>query len=320
MNYVFLMDPLSTVVYEKDTTFMFMLEAKRRGYQVYYLPSGGITKKGEHLLFDVQQVIPQTNSKEPFVLLEKKVLNDSEVDCIFIRTDPPFDLNYLMNTWLLDLISDKVAIINHPNGVRTVNEKIWATQFTSLIPKTLVTSNCDQMRQFMMEEKKIVVKPTDGFGGQHIEILNEYNDRTESILKSLSEDWQRKIILQRFVEESVIGDKRILLLNGEPLGAVLRVHSDGGHLNNFMAGGKPHPTEITQRDLEIIHVLAPKLRALGLYFVGIDVMGDYLIEVNVTSPTCLQEINALSHGCLEQDVITFSEQLVQKRSPEGVKD
>jgi glutathione synthase len=303
MKIVFLMDPLETVVYEKDTSFILMKEASRRGYQTYYLPKSGLHLNTTGVYFDLTEVKPTDNPKSPFEIIGDVQLKDTEIDVVFIRTDPPFDDLYLMHTWLLERCSPNVKVLNSPNGIRTVNEKVWATQFTSLVPPTLVSASCKEILSFLDSHKKIVVKPTDGFGGKDIHILELEDEKINTILSEMTQDGLRPIISQNFVPESEIGDKRILLLNGEPLGAVLRVHSDTDFRNNFFAGGTSEATEITPRDLEIIDTLKPYIKDLGLFFVGIDIMGDYLIEVNVTSPTCLQEMNALYDVNLESKVI-----------------
>ena len=164
--------------------------------------------------------------------------------------------------------------------------------------------------RFIQTKKDVIVKPINGFGGQSVFHLQPNGPNRNVILETLTNRWQREIIVQAYVPEAKNGDKRILLLNGEPLGAVLRLHGQDDHRNNFFAGGKPQPCEITSRDREIIHTLKPHLQALKLYFVGIDVIGDYLIEVNVTSPTCLQEINTLYNKSLEFQVIEFAERLI----------
>ena len=307
MNVLFLMDPLETVIVDKDTTFMLMVGANQRGHNVFYLPEGGITRRDGKSFFHVREVVPQISQTTPFLIQQKQTLSEDQVDVIFIRPNPPFDQDYLLNTWLLDLLPSRIVIVNNPTGIRTVNEKIWATQFTNIIPPTMVTRSITDMLSFLRDEKDIVVKPTDGFGGQSVFHVRQAERNTRVIFETLSAHGKREIILQRYIPEATHGDKRILLLNGEPLGAVLRLHSDEDHRNNFFAGGKPKPAEITARDLEIIKILKPHLKALGLYFVGIDIMGGYLVEVNVTSPTCLQEMNRLYNLQLEQQVIDFVE-------------
>src|SRR3989338_8331547 len=315
MNFIFLMDPLDTVVVDKDTTFMLMVGAHRHGHKVFFLPEGGMTRKDNQLFFHATKVIPQITSRvPPFRIQQRKILYEKDVDAVFIRPNPPFDNDYLMNTWLLDLRPKHIVAVNDPAGIRTVNEKIWATQFAGIIPPTVVTRNISEMMYFLTKEKNIIAKPTDAFGGFSIfHIRQEQERNTKVIFETLSMLGQREIILQKYIPQAQRGDKRILLLNGEPLGAVLRVHAPGEHRNNLFTGGKPKAASINKRDLEIIGVLKPHLQALGLYFVGIDIIGDYLIEVNVTSPTCLQEMNRLYNLHLENKVINFVENLVKMR-------
>ncbi|MCA9398193.1 MAG: glutathione synthase [Candidatus Omnitrophica bacterium] len=312
MKFVFLMDPLQTVIMEKDTTFIIMTGAHRKGHETYFLPDGGMTLTPKGVQFNVTKVIPQQDSKNPFVIQKKLVLTEDDVDAIFIRTDPPFDAQYLFNTWLLDRVAQTIPVINNPSGIRTVNEKLWATQFTSLIPRTLVGQTKKDLLDFIDQEQTVIAKPTDSFGGQGIFLIKKDGPNINVTLETLTNNFSKDIILQQYIPEADIGDKRILLLNGDPIGALLRVHSDGEHRNNFFSGGKPQAVDITDRDKEIIAALKPHLQKLGLYFVGIDIIGDYLIEVNVTSPTCVQEVNRLNNLQLEDQIIAFAENLVDR--------
>ncbi len=309
MKFLFLMDPLENIVYDKDTTFMLMLGAHRRGHEVYFLPKDGISLIDSKLLFHVIKVKPQAVVHEPLIEEHVAHLSQDEIHAVFIRPDPPFDAQYLMNTWLLDHLPQHIPVINNPTGVRTVNEKVWAAQFTSIVPSTIISSNKQDLLEFVTKHKNIIAKPTNAFGGQSVFHLEAGHTNVNVILETLSNLYNNAIILQAYVPESKNGDKRILLLNGEILGALLRVHGEGEHRNNFYAGGKPYPTTISARDREIVETLKPHLRQLGLHFVGIDILGDYLIEVNVTSPTCLQEMNRLYNEKLEEKVITFVESL-----------
>jgi len=313
MKFVFLMDPLETVIFEKDTTFALMLGSQRRGHEVYFLPSDGMTLQNGQIIFHATRVVPQKTKSRPFVIKQKIDLLAEKVDAVFVRTDPPFDEEYLLHTWFLDRLPSHVVVMNSPNGIRSVNEKLWVTQFTGLVPPTLVTRNRNDMLQFIQKEKSIIAKPTDGHGGRSVFRIEQDDTHTNVILETLSTKFTREIILQRYLPASTKGDKRILLLNGELLGAVLRVHSKDDHRNNFFTGGKPIATKITPRDIEIIETLKPYLRELGLSFVGIDVLGQYLIEVNVTSPTGLQEMNRLYRQKLEEKVIQFVEDLVMQK-------
>lgn len=309
MKFIFLMDPLESVKFDKDTTFILMVGAHNKGHEVFYVPKGGLTLKNGKVIFHTTKVIPQLVKHQPFVIDRPVILTDDEVDAVFVRTDPPFDHQYLMATWLLDRLPARIKVINSPVGIRTVNEKVWATQFTTLVPPTIVSSDKHDLLSFIKEEPDVIAKPTDGYGGQSVFHIHPGQGNTNVILETLTDRWSKEIIVQRYVPDSKDGDKRILLLNGEPLGAVLRKHSADDHRNNFFAGGKPLAAEITARDREIISVLKPELQKLGLYFVGIDIIGQYLIEVNVTSPTCLQEMNRLYDVTLENKVIEFVEKL-----------
>lgn len=320
MNFLFVMDPLETVDVCKDTSYIFMAGAVRRGHRVHYVPAGGISLDRGRVVFDALPVVPTLKQERPFDrgtwtrlssdTAQRGTEPDRAVHAVFIRSDPPFDARYLMDTWLLDRLPTHVPVINSPSGIRTVNEKLWATQFTDIIPPTCVTAGESLYRDFLNEHGKIVAKPTDGHGGQGVFIVERGESNAGVIFETLTAHGSREVILQPYVEEAARGDKRILLLDGEPLGAVLRLHAEGEHRNNLFVGGKPMPSHITGRDEQIIRTLRPHLRALGLHFVGIDVIGDYLIEVNVTSPTCLQEINRLTGQSLEARVVEYVERLV----------
>ncbi|MFC1510701.1 glutathione synthase [Candidatus Omnitrophota bacterium] len=310
MNFVFLMDPLDQVKMEKDTSFILMLASHLRGHKIYYLPQGGMFSACGQIGFHVQHVIPEDNKERPFLLHDHCVLTADQVDALFIRTDPPFNEQYLFDTWMCDLLKTKTFVMNNPNGIRCVNEKLWATQFVDLVPPTYVGRNSADLLSFLMEYETVIAKPTNGFGGQGVFKIKQGDDNTNVIFEALTQNGCCDIIVQQYIPEAHQGDKRILLLNGDPLGAVLRVHGDDDHRNNFFSGGKPAATTITARDQEIIDVLKPHLQRLGLYFVGIDIIGDYLIEVNVTSPTCLQEMNRLNEASLEENVIDFVEEQI----------
>jgi len=305
------MDPLETVVFEKDTTFMLMLESQRRGHEVYFLPEDGISLEEGKLYFQATKVKPQLIVEEPFLVEMPTRLSQEDIHAVFVRPDPPFDEQYLMNTWLLDQLPKNIAVMNNPTGIRTVNEKVWSAQFTEITPTTIVSANKTELLNFINKHKNVIAKPTNSFGGQSVFQVQAGDTNTNVILETMSKDYYEAIILQKYVPEAQKGDKRILLLNGEALGAVLRVHAPGEHRNNFFAGGKPVATTISTREEYIIELLKPHLQKLGLYFVGIDILGDYLIEVNVTSPTCLQEMNRLYNQHLEEKVIDFVEKLIQ---------
>ena len=311
MKFVFLMAPLETIIFEKDTTFIMMLEAHARGHEVFFLPEEGISFIEGKVYFNVTKVIPQNNKSTPFKNEYTTRLSQDDIQAVFVRPDPPVDEQYLINTWLLDHLPKHIAIINKPLGIRTVNEKIWVSQFKNITPPTLISANKKDLVDFIAKHKNIIAKPTNGFGGTSIFHIKKGNTNTKVILETLTENYAKAIVLQKYIPEAKNGDKRILLLNGEILGALLRMHEHGEHRNNFYAGGKPMPTTISAKDKKIVALLKPHLQELGLYFVGIDILGDYLIEVNVTSPTCLQEMNRLYNVKLEEKIIDFVEKLVK---------
>ncbi len=311
MKFLFLMDPLETVIFEKDTTFMLMLGAHNRGHEVYYLPKDGISAIEGKVHFHVTKVVPQSIAHMPFKEEHAGYLTQDDIHAVFIRPNPPFDEDYLMLTWALELLPKHIPVINSPSGIRTVNEKVWASRFKNITPATIISANKGDLMDFVAKHKDVIAKPTNAFGGQSVFHIEKGHSNTPVILETLSDCYNRSIIVQKYVPESKNGDKRILLLNGNILGAVLRMHGEGEHRNNFFAGGKPMPTTINARDKKIISTLKPHLQALGLYLVGIDILGDYLIEVNVTSPTCLQEMNRLYNVRLEEKVIAFVEKLVK---------
>ena len=314
MRFIFLMDPLETVKPTTDTSFIFMVGATRRGHEVWYCPTRGLSfSEGEVLLRATQvKPLPEADSF-PFEIIGERVLRGDEIDAVFIRTDPPFDAGYLMNMWLLDHLPASVAVLNRPQAIRDVNEKVWAARFTHITPRTLITADMQLFLDFLKEEEQVIIKPTDGYGGSGIFHIEHDSKNARVAFETISDHGRKEIIIQAYVAAAVEGDKRILLLNGEPLGAVLRLHAEDDHRNNFYAGGTAEPCEITAADRAICAELAPHLRAMGLYFTGIDILGDKLIEVNVTSPTCLQEMNRLYDCQLEDKVIAFTEQLINEK-------
>jgi len=311
MKFLFLMDPLETVIFEKDTTFILMLGAHDRGHEVYFLPEDGISLIEGKVYFHVTKVTPQAITHMPFKKEHTLRLSQDDIHAVFVRPDPPVDEQYIMNTWLLEHLPKHIAVINNPSGIRTVNEKVWAAHFKDITPPTVISANKNDLLSFIAKHKNIIAKPTNAFGGQSVFHIENGNTNTKVILETLTDRYNKAIVIQKFIPESRNGDKRILLLNGNILGCLLRMHEDGEHRNNFFAGGKPMPAKINARDKKIVSILKPHLQKLGLYFVGIDILGDYLIEVNVTSPTCLQEMNRLYNVNLEEKVIDFVEKLIK---------
>jgi glutathione synthase len=223
-------------------------------------------------------------------------------------------MKYFFATHLLSLIDEtKCFVMNHPRGLREANEKLYALRFPEQIPQTLVTSDMQRLKEFMEElGGEMIIKPLEASGGSGVFYLNTEDRNTNSILEAATDNGRKMIMGQRYLPEIRQGDKRLIVLDGEPLGAVMRVPREDEHRGNIHVGGTVLKTDVSKRDREIVAALAPSLRADGLYFVGLDVIGDWLTEVNVTSPTGIQEINELDGVKLEANVIDFVEQRVDR--------
>ncbi len=318
MRIVFLMDPLAGINPAKDTSFQFMCCARARGHELFHLAPGAITLADGALRLRVSPITAVDRDESPCCrTAPMRVLTQDEFDLVVIRTDPPFDDRYLHDTWLLDLLPPQVTVVNTPAGIRSVNEKIWACRFPDLLPPTLVTTDREAYLAFLAQMGEVVVKPTDGFGGQGVFRVAAGDPNARVAFETTSGAARRDVIVQRYLSAATTGDKRILLLEGEVLGAVLRVHGDEDHRNNFFAGGSAAATDIDADDQRIVDTLRPHLRALGLSFVGIDVIGGHLVEVNVTSPTCLQEAMRFSGEPLDERVIDCWEDKVRTARGNG---
>jgi glutathione synthase len=308
------MDPVDKINIDKDTTFVMMLEAQRRGHEVYFMGVDdlyirGGTPCGRYRRLRLARATPH------YQLGEFAAGALVDFDSVWMRKDPPFDMKFFFATHLLSLIDQtRCFVMNHPRGLREANEKLYALRFPEQIPQTLVTSEMQRLKDFMEEHGgEMIIKPLDGCGGSGVFYLNTRDRNTNAILEAATDNGRKMIMGQRYLPEIRQGDKRIIVLDGEPLGAVLRVPLETETRGNIHVGGECVKTDVTERDREICAALAPLLREDGLYFVGLDVIGSYLTEVNVTSPTGIQEINALNGVRLESQVIDFVEQRVRNR-------
>jgi glutathione synthase len=311
LKMAFIMDPVDTINTEKDTTFVLMLEAQARGHEVWYLELKDLFVTDNQAYCNATPI--KLERSQSFYRLGKvKTLALEHFDSVWMRKDPPVNNDYLYATYILSLVDEsKTWILNNPTGIRESNEKIYSLFFPDLIPHSIVTKNISQLEEFLAEVGgEMVVKPLDGHGGEGIFYVREGDRNANVILESITKFGTEYIIGQKFIEKVSEGDKRIIVLNGEPLGAVLRVPKPGGEFrSNFHSGGSPAQSDLTERDLEICRTIAPRFREDGLYFVGIDVIGGYVTEINTTSPTGVQEINRLNGVKLETQVIDFAEEL-----------
>ena len=303
-----IMDPIEKINVDKDTTFVLMLEAQRRGHEVYFMELDdlfirGGTPQGRFRRLHVERATPHYELGD----FATGALDDFDV--ILMRNDPPFNMKFFFATHLLSLVDErKCFVMNDPKGLREANEKLYALKFPEQIPQTLVASDMERLKAFMSElGGEMIIKPLDGCGGSGVFYLNQTDRNTNSILEAATDNGRKLIMGQRYLPEIRQGDKRIIVLNGEPLGAVLRVPLETETRGNIHVRGQCVKTEVTASDREICAALAPQLLADGLYLVGLDVIGGFLTEVNVTSPTGIQEINALDGVRLETQVIDFVE-------------
>jgi glutathione synthase len=305
------MDSFETLRAKTDASLVMMRAASVRGHNVYYLAENGIIKHNAKICFRVDKLKVDEKSIYTFSKQETVILTEDEVDVIFIRTDPPFDEEYLINTWLLDELTKKILIINEPRGIRTANEKIWSTRFASIMPDTLITTNKDDYLSFLKDQKEIIIKPIQGHGGEAIFYIKNGDHNSNVIFETLSEKGSKHVFLQKYLPEAeTIGDKRILLLGGNSIGSLMRKRHGNDHRNNYYAGGTYHKSVVTKEDQKIIDEIRPGLKALGLYYVGIDIIGGKLIEINVTSPGCLLEISQFDNRDLAKEIIEFTEKKI----------
>ncbi|MBR7618054.1 glutathione synthase [Phenylobacterium sp. 20VBR1] len=279
------MDPLEGINIEGDTTFLMMQSAQERGHTLWvYTPermaleNGRLTAKGRSVT-----VQPVKGAHATFGPWETRDL--SEFDVVLLRQDPPFDMAYITSTHFLDAIHPKTLVVNNPTEVRNAPEKLFVTTFPGVQPPTLITSDIEAIYEFRARQGDIVLKPLNGAGGSGVARLLADDPNLDAMLDLHRMISREPVIAQKFVPAVVKGDKRILLVDGEPVGAINRVPSAGQIRSNLAVGGRAEAVELTARDRELCGIIGPELKRRGLMFVGIDVIGDYLTEINVTSPT-----------------------------------
>ena len=288
MKHAFIMDPLESVKPWKDTSYFLMLACSDLGHRVCHLDQRQLWLDHDDLKATVTWVDARDDMDQPFAVSGQESVSLSEMDAVWVRTDPPFDRRYFYTTLMLDYLPADTRVLNRPEGIRNWNEKLSALFFPDFTPRTRVTADVEVIRSMAEEFGRVTVKPIDGFGGKGIVFYERGEDPAE--IREATHAGRHWVIAQQYLPAAVEGDKRILLLNGKPLGAILRVHAEGVELNNMDAGGAPNPATLDARDLEICAALAPGLVEQGIFFAGIDIIGGQLIEVNVTSPTGLQEM------------------------------
>jgi len=293
------MDPIETINIDADSTFALALEAQRRGHTLHHYLPRQLTLKDGRLTARARPLELRRERGRHFTLGAPETLELAQMDVILMRQDPPFDMAYITATHLLEHVRDDVLVVNDPVSVRNAPEKLFATHFPGLMPPTLISSDHDAIMAFRREHGEIIVKPLFGNGGAGVFRLGPADENLNALLELFTQIYREPIIVQRYLPEIRQGDKRIILVDGKPVGGVLRVPPAGEARANLHVGGKAVKTVLTAREHEICAAIGPTLKEQGLVFVGIDVIGDYLTEINVTSPTGIQEINRLDGVALE---------------------
>jgi glutathione synthase len=286
------MDPIDRIDIAGDSTFAMLLEAQARGHEIFYYTPDRLALDGATLTATGSALTVRDTRGDHFTLGETKTIDLAAMDVVLLRQDPPFDMGYITTTHLLERIHPKTLVVNDPAHVRNAPEKIWVLDFQDLMPPTMVARSLDDIKRFRDRHQDIIVKPLYGNGGAGVFRLMAGDNNLASLVEMFHGINREPVMIQQYRPEVRGGDKRIILIDGEVAGAINRVPSEGETRSNMHVGGKPVPTDLTPRDLEICARLRPELKRRGLIFTGIDVIGPYLTEINVTSPTGIRQVKA----------------------------
>lgn len=284
------MDHINSIRIAGDTSFALCLEAQARGHVLYHYTPDRLSMRDGIVRARVEELQVRDVEGDHFTLGEPVSRDLSEMDVVLLRQDPPFDMNYITTTHLLERIHPKTLVVNDPAWVRNSPEKIFVTEFPDLMPDTLITKDPQEIMAFRKEFGDIILKPLYGNGGAGVFHLADGDRNLTSLLEMFGQMFREPIIAQRYLKDVRAGDKRIILIDGEPVGAINRVPSESDARSNMHVGGRAEKTELTNREREICARIGPSLRERGFILVGIDVIGDYMTEINVTSPTGIREV------------------------------
>jgi glutathione synthase len=284
------MDPVEHIDIVADSTFALCMEAQARGHSLLYYGPRDLTFRDGLVSARVRPLTLRAVKGDHFTLGPMHVQDLSKVDVVLMRQDPPFDMAYITATHILERLQPDTLVVNDPFHVRNAPEKIFVTLFRDLMPPTLITSDREEIARFRSEHREIILKPLYGNGGAGVFRVKEDDENLGSMLEMFTAFYREPVIVQRYVPDVRKGDKRIILVDGEFAGAINRVPASGEARSNLHVGGKAEPTTLTAREREICEALGPELKSRGLVFTGIDVIGGYLTEINVTSPTGIQQI------------------------------
>ena len=289
------MDPIETINFKKDSTLAMMIEAQRKGHEIIYITPDSLFINSGISYASSNKMEVRNDPSDWFTKEDEAIIELSELDSILMRQDPPFNSGYIYNTYVLEIAARQgVNVFNNPRRLRDCNEKFYATEFPQCCTKHLVTSRKDFLTDFVLENKDTVIKPLDGMGGASIFRVKANDPNLNVILETITDHFTEKVMIQEFIPEISEGDKRILIVDGKPMSAsIARVPAEGELRGNLAAGASAVAKSLSDRDLWICEEVGPSLVEKGLLLVGLDIIGDYLTEINVTSPTCFKEYKEL---------------------------
>lgn len=287
------MDPISGIKSYKDSTFAMLLEAQRRGHELLYMEAADLSIKDGVALGHMKSLNVMDNPDDWFTLGQSKQRELAELDILLMRKDPPFNMDYVYMTYILDLAANAgVSVVNQPQALRDANEKCFITQFPQCCVPMLITRSSTEIKDFVLDHGLSVVKPLDGMGGESIFQIRPDDPNLNVILETITDQEREMVMVQQYIPEITRGDKRILVVNGEPVPyALARIPGAGDFRGNLAKGGTGKGIALTDRDYWIVSQVAPELKRRGIVFAGLDVIGDWLTEINVTSPTCIRELD-----------------------------
>jgi glutathione synthase len=290
LDVAFQMDHIARVNIAGDSTFALMLEGQRRGHRLFHYTPDRLAMRDSRVAARVEKVTVRDEKGDHFTLEPPHEVDLSTFDVVHLRQDPPFDMGYITTTHLLERIHPKTLVVNDPAHVRNAPEKLFVTEFPDLMPPTLITRDESEIRRFRKEFGDIIIKPLYGNGGAGVFRLAGHDENLGSLLEIFATAYREPYVVQRYLPEVRKGDKRVILIDGKAVGAINRVPAEGEARSNMHVGGRPEKIDLSPRDREICERIGPVLKERGLIFVGIDVIGDYLTEINVTSPTGIREV------------------------------
>ena len=294
------MDPLEKINPKEDSTFVIAQEAQRRGYKLFHYSPKDISLKNNTIIAKGCYFKIINQGKKIFKKQKKISINLNQFHCVLVRQDPPFNMEYITATYFLEMLNQKVLVVNNPTEIRNNPEKLSMFNFKNLIPDTLISEDLTEIQNFIKKHKFTILKPLYGNGGEGIEKVTKGSLKNKTIIQRMIKKYKGAIIAQKFIKEISQGDRRIILIDGEYVGSVARIPKKGSIKANFHAGGSAQRSGLVFKDRKICSKLKPYLKKKGLFFTGIDAIGNYLTEINVTSPTGMQEINRLDNTRLEK--------------------